>query len=238
MLPVDRLIVALDVPTREAALDLVRTLRPKVRFYKIGLELFTACGPALVREVLGTGAKVFLDLKLHDIPNTAARAAVEATRLGVGLFTIHLAGGAMMARRVADEVETHCQLYSVPRPRILGVTVLTSLSQEDLGPLGITRPLEEQVVALAEIARQAGLDGVVASPREVHRVRAAVGDALLIVTPGIRPAGAEANDQARTMTPHEAVAAGADHIVVGRPITAARDPLEAAEMILMQLDGR
>lgn len=238
MLAADRLIVALDVPTRDAALALVRTLKPKVRFYKIGLELFTACGPALVREILGSGARVFLDLKLHDIPNTAARAAVETTRLGVGLFTIHLAGGALMARRVVDEVDTHCQLYSAPRPRILGVTVLTSHTQEDLGPLGINRSIEEQVVALAEIAVHAGLDGVVASPREVRRVREVLGDSLLIVTPGIRPAGADADDQARTMTPREAVVAGADHIVVGRPITAARDPLEAAELILMQLDGR
>jgi orotidine-5'-phosphate decarboxylase len=238
MNPADRLIVALDVPTRDAALELVRALKPKVGFYKIGLELFTACGPALVREILATGARVFLDLKLHDIPNTAARAAVEATRLGVGFFTIHLSGGVMMARRVADEVEAHCEIYHTTRPRILGVTLLTSLTQDDLAPFGITRPIEEQVVALARIAKQAGLDGVVASPLEVRRVREAVGDAMLIVTPGIRPAGADLDDQARVMTPREAIVAGADHIVVGRPITASRDPLEAAETILLQLDGR
>jgi orotidine-5'-phosphate decarboxylase len=234
----DRLIVALDVNTREAALGLVAALRPRVRRYKVGLELFTACGPALVREILAGAGQVFLDLKLHDIPNTAARAAVEAAKLGVGMFTIHLSGGLMMARRVADEVEAHCQIYGVPRPQILGVTVLTSMAAEDLEQVGVTRPLEDQVVALAGFARQAGLDGVVASPREVQKVRAAVGPDVVIVTPGIRPAGADTQDQARTMTPGEAVAAGADYIVVGRPIASARDPLEAAETILMQMDGR
>ena len=234
----ERLIVALDVPTREAALALVGTLRPKVRRYKVGLELFTACGPALVREMLAGGAQVFLDLKLHDIPNTAARAAVESARLGVGMFTIHLSGGLMMARRVADEVEAHCQIHRLTRPRILGVTVLTSLSQADLAAIGVEQPIEEQVAALAELARQAGLDGVVASAREIARVREVLGSDAVIVTPGIRPAGSESNDQARVLTPREAIEAGADYIVVGRPITAARDPLEAAEAILLTMDGR
>src|SRR5215510_9867444 len=129
MIASDRLIVALDVPNREAALSLCTALRPKVRHYKVGLELFSACGPALVREILSGGGQVFLDLKLHDIPNTAARAAVEAARIGVGMFTIHLAGGLMMCRRVMDEVEAHCQIHRFPRPQIVGVTVLTSLAQ-------------------------------------------------------------------------------------------------------------
>jgi orotidine-5'-phosphate decarboxylase len=238
MIASDRLIVALDVNTRESALALYAALRPKVRHYKVGLELFSACGPALVREILSGGGQVFLDLKLHDIPNTAARAAVEAARMGVGMFTIHLSGGAMMARRVVDEVDAHCQLYTVARPRILGVTVLTSLTASDLDEVGIGRPLADQVDALARLARQAGLDGVVASPREVARVRPIVGDSMLIITPGIRPAGSGADDQARTLTPREAVEAGADYVVVGRPITSARDPLEAAETILLQIDGR
>ena len=238
MIAQDRLIVALDVNTRDAALSLCAALRPKVRHYKVGLELFTACGPALVREIQGAGGQVFLDLKLHDIPNTAARAAVEAARLGVSMFTVHASGGLMMARRVADEVEAHCQIYRVPRPRILGVTVLTSLSQEDLDQVGVSRPLEEQVLALANLARQAGLDGVVASAREVARMRAELGAELVIVTPGIRPAGSDSQDQVRTLTPREAIEAGSDYVVVGRPITSARDPLEAAETILLQIDGQ
>ena len=234
----DHLIVALDVNTREAALQLCTALRPKVRHYKVGLELFTACGPALVRDIQAGGGQVFLDLKLHDIPNTAARAAVEAAKLGVGMLTIHLAGGALMARRVADEVTAHCEIYRTQRPRILGVTVLTSMSSDDLAGIGVARPLPEQVLALAQLARQAGLEGVVASAREVKTLRQALGPETLLVTPGIRPAGSETHDQARTETPREAIAAGADYIVVGRPITAARDPLEAAETILLQLEGR
>ena len=234
----ERLIVALDVPTRDAALALVAALRPKARRFKVGLELFSACGPALVREILAGGGQVFLDLKLHDIPNTAARAAVEAARLGVGMFTVHLSGGLMMARRVVDEVDAHCQIHQDPRPQILGVTVLTSLAQEDLDALGIARSVDEQVAHLAGMARQAGLDGIVASPREVRRLREVVGPQMLIVTPGIRPLGADRNDQARTLTPREAIEAGSDYIVVGRPITAARDPLEAVETVIAEMEGR
>jgi orotidine-5'-phosphate decarboxylase len=233
----DKLIVALDVNSRDAALALVTALKPKVGRFKVGLELFTACGPDLVREILAAGGQVFLDLKLHDIPHTVARACVEAARLGVGMLTIHLSGGSLMARRAVDEVEAHCQIYRLPKPKILGVTVLTSLGPSDLEQVGILRPVEDQVVALAEIARASGVDGVVASPREVRPVREVLGRDLLIVTPGIRPAGAEADDQTRTLTPREAVEAGADYIVVGRPIVKARDPLEAAETILLQMDG-
>jgi orotidine-5'-phosphate decarboxylase len=233
----DRLIIALDVNGREPALALVAALRPKVCRFKVGLELFTSCGPALVREIIGKGGLVFLDLKLHDIPHTVARASVEAARLGVEMFTLHLAGGALMARRAVDEVEAHCRIYRIPRPKILGVTVLTSFDQEDLAPIGITRPLDEQVLALAALAREAGLDGVVASPREVRALRAACGRDMLLVTPGIRPAGSNPQDQVRTLTPREAIEAGADRIVVGRPIVAARDPLEAAETILLQMNG-
>ena len=232
----DKLIVALDVNARETALSLVAALRPRLTRFKIGMELFTACGPALVREILGAGGQVFLDLKFHDIPNTVARAAVEAARLGVGMITVHLSGGALMARRTADEVEAHCQIHRLPRPKILGVTVLTSLSADDLAQIGISRPLLDQVTDLAALARSAGLDGVVASPQEVRAVRQACGRDLLIVTPGVRPAGSEPDDQARTLTPREAIAAGADFVVVGRPIVRARDPLEAAENILLEMD--
>jgi orotidine-5'-phosphate decarboxylase len=233
----DKLIVALDVNARDTALSLVAALRPKVSRFKVGIELFTSCGPALVRDILGGGGQVFLDLKFHDIPNTVARAAVEAARLGVGMFTIHLSGGALMARRTADEVEAHCQIHRLPRPKILGVTVLTSLAPPDLEQIGVTRSLPDQVAALAAMARSAGLDGVVASPQEVGAVRQACGRDLLIVTPGVRPAGSDPDDQSRTLTPREAIAAGADFIVVGRPIARARDPLEAAENILLEMDG-
>jgi len=237
MPPADRLIVALDVNSRDSALSLVAALRPKVQRFKVGLELFTACGPPLVREILEKGGQVFLDLKFHDIPNTVARAAVAAARLGIGMFTLHLSGGSMMARRAVDELEAHCQVYRVPRPKVLGVTVLTSLSADDLDQLGVARSVEDQVVALAEMGKAAGLDGVVCSPREARIIRDACGRDLLIVTPGIRPDGSEQDDQSRTLTPKVALEAGADYLVVGRPIVKAADPLEAAETILLQMDG-
>jgi orotidine-5'-phosphate decarboxylase len=233
----DKLIVALDVDNRETALSLVAALRPRVARFKIGLELYTACGPSLVREVQQAGGVVFLDLKLHDIPNTAARAAVAIARLGVDMFTIHLGGGLLMARRVADELHAHCEIYRLPRPRVVGVTVLTSMTQSDQEQVGVSRPLVEQVLALADLAVEAGLDGVVASPQEVESMRARIGPDRLIVTPGIRPAGSEPDDQARTLTPRAAVLAGADLLVVGRPVIRAGDPLAAAESILMQMDG-
>jgi orotidine-5'-phosphate decarboxylase len=233
----DRLIVALDVNSRDSALSLVQALRPRVQRFKVGLELFTACGPPLVREILEKGGQVFLDLKFHDIPNTVARAAVSAARLGVGMFTIHLSGGPLMARRAADELEAHCQVYRVQRPKILGVTVLTSLSPADLETLGVGRSVEDQVVALAEMGKTAGLDGVVCSPREARLIREACGREFLVVTPGIRPEGSEPDDQSRTLSPKVALEAGADFLVVGRPIVKADDPLEAAENILLQMDG-
>ncbi len=233
----DRLIVALDVNSRDSALSLVQTLRPRVQRFKVGLELFTACGPALVREILEKGGQVFLDLKFHDIPNTVARAAVSAARLGVGMFTIHLSGGPLMARRAADELEAHCQVYRVQRPKILGVTVLTSLSPADLEELGVGRSVEDQVVALAEMGKAAGLDGVVCSPLEARLIREVCGREFLVVTPGIRPVGSEPDDQSRTLSPKVALEAGADFLVVGRPIVKADDPLEAAENILLQMDG-
>ena len=237
MTAAQKLIVALDVNNRESALKLVAVLRPRVTRFKVGMELFTACGPPLVRDIQGGGGQVFLDLKFHDIPNTVARASVEAARLGVAMFTLHLSGGVMMARRAVDEVEAHCQIHRLPRPQILGVTVLTSLGDRDLDQVGVARSVEEQVLALAESARTAGLDGGVASPREVHAVRRTCGPGVLIVTPGIRLPGSEPDDQERTLTPREAIEAGADYLVVGRPITKARDPLEAAETILLQMDG-
>ena len=231
----DRLIVALDVGSRDKALSLVTALRPKVQRFKIGMELFTTCGPPLVREILERGGQIFLDLKFHDIPNTVARAAVAAARLGVGMFTLHLSGGSMMARRAVDELEAHCQVYRVPRPKVLGVTVLTSLSAGDLEEIGVGRSIEDQVVALAEMGKSAGLDGVVCSPREARIIREACGRDLLIVTPGIRPEGSEQDDQSRTLTPRVALEAGADYLVVGRPIVKAPDPIAAARAIITEL---
>jgi len=238
MAAADRLIVALDVPTRDQALSLVTALRPRVARFKVGLELFTACGPPLVREILERGGQVFLDLKLHDIPHTVARAAVAATRIGAGMMTVHMCGGSFMARRAVDEVEAHCQIHRTPRPKILGVTVLTSLDQAALESIGVLRPVEDQVVALAELAQQSGLDGVVCSPLEIPMVRQACGREFLIVTPGVRSAGEDSDDQARTLTPRGAMDAGADWIVVGRPVVKAADPLAAAEAILLDMEGR
>jgi orotidine-5'-phosphate decarboxylase len=232
-----RLIVALDVNSRESALKLVGALRPRVGCFKIGVELFTACGPGLIQEIGRLGGQVFLDLKFHDIPNTVARASVEAARQGVAMLTLHLSGGAMMVRRAVDEVEAYCQIHRQERPLLFGVTVLTSLEARDLEQVGVSRGVEEQVVALAEMGKTAGLDGVVASPREIRGLRQACGAEFLIVTPGIRLAESEPDDQARTLTPREAIEAGADYLVVGRPILKATDPLAAAETILLQMDG-
>jgi orotidine-5'-phosphate decarboxylase len=237
MAAADRLIVALDVSSRDSALALVAALRPRVQRFKVGMELFTACGPPLVREILDKGGQVFLDLKFHDIPNSVARAAVAAARLGVGMFTLHLSGGSMMVRRAVDELEAHCQVYRVPRPKVLGVTVLTSLSAEDLDQIGVSRSIEDQVAALAVMGKAAGLDGVVCSPREARIIRETCGRDFLIVTPGIRPEGGAADDQSRTLTPKAALEAGADYLVVGRPIVKSDDPLEAAETILLQMGG-
>jgi len=230
-----QIIVALDTPHRERALELVRTLRGQVLLFKVGLELYTAAGPSIVKDVKGLGAEVFLDLKFHDIPNTVARAVTEAARLGVALTDLHLSGGSTMARRAVDELTAVCDLHGFRRPALLGITVLTSLGPEDLTGLGVGRSPEEQVLALAEIGKEAGLDGVIASARELPALRKRFGPDWVLVTPGIRPAGSSADDQVRTLTPREAMEAGADYLVIGRPITGAPDPCAAARDILRGL---
>ena len=232
-----RIIVALDTSSRERALDLVRILRDDVGLFKVGLELYTAAGPSIVRDLVDLGVEVFLDLKFHDIPSTVARAVVHATRLGVALLDLHLSGGETMVRRAVDEMEAACALHSIRRPLLLGVTVLTSLGPGDLGSLGIGRSPEEQVLALASLGKVAGLDGVVASPREIAPLRQRFGPDWLLVTPGIRPEGSPPDDQARTLTPRQAREAGADYLVVGRPITGAPDPREATRDLLRTLAG-
>ncbi len=188
-----------------------------------------------MRDLKGLGTEVFLDLKFHDIPNTVARAAGEAARLGVALLDVHLSGGSAMLRRAVDEMSAVCDLHRIRRPALLGITVLTSLGGDDLAGLGIGRSPEEQVLALAELGKDAGLDGVVASPRELPALRKRFGPKWILVTPGIRPGGSPAGDQVRTLTPREAMEAGADYLVIGRPITGAPDPAAAAREILRSL---
>ncbi len=221
------LIVALDVPDRDSALRLIERLGPAVAFYKIGLQLFTRCGPGIVEAVKGTGAKVFLDLKFHDIPNTVRHSVASACALGVDLLTIHLSGGGAMIRAAADGASGETL--------VLGVTVLTSSSRETLLEVGTDAAVEDQVLRLARLAVENGVAGIVASPLEVTLLRQVFRSRLTIVTPGVRPEWAEANDQQRTLTPKAAMQAGADYLVIGRPITAQPNPREAAERILGEL---
>jgi orotidine-5'-phosphate decarboxylase len=230
-----RLIVGLDVDDAAAARRIVRRLGSAVRFYKIGKQLFVHGGPAVVRSVLATGADVFLDLKFHDIPNTVAAAGVEAARLGVRFFNIHTAGGlAMMERTVAD-VDRVCRAERLRRPKILGVTVLTSLGDADLRLVGVESEAAAQVIRLAKLAQRAGLDGVVASAQEVGGIRRVCGPRFLVVTPGVRPPGTARDDQHRVMTPAGAMAAGVDFVIVSRPVLAAPDPVAAANEIVTDM---
>jgi len=223
------LVVALDLPAAGPAVELARGLRGRVAYVKVGLELFVAEGPDLVGELVRLGHRVLLDLKLHDIPTTVARAVRAARRSGASLLTVHAGGGRAMLRAA---VEAAREPGLGPVIGLLGVTVLTSLDQEDLAEAGVVGTLEDHVLRLAGLAASEGLDGVVASPAEAGAVRAAHGPGLLIVTPGVRPAWArEAGDQARVATPREAVLAGADLVVVGRPVTGAADPVVAAEQL-------
>jgi orotidine-5'-phosphate decarboxylase len=223
----DKIIVALDVPTPAEAINLVRDLSPEISFFKIGLQLFTAAGPEIVREVLGSGAKVFLDLKLHDIPNTVARAVESAADLGVQMLSIHLSGSSEMIRAAVSA--RHKGLS------ILGVTVLTSATPDTLREVGVADNVEAQVLRLAKLGVAAGIDGLVASPHEVEVLRPQFGDEIKIVTPGVRPGWAETSDQMRIMTPREALQVGADLLVIGRPIIAHRSPREAVAKILKEI---
>ena len=232
-----RLIVALDLADPEKARSLATLLAPEVGMLKVGKQLFVNAGPDIVRMIHDFGGEVFLDLKFHDIPNTVASAAVEAARLGVRLFNIHVSGGREMMRQTAAAVEEVCGNEGLRRPSVLGVTVLTSLDGPDLEALGMQGDVRTQVVRMAGMAQEAGLAGVVCSAQEAQEIRAACGEAFLLVTPGIRPAGQQAGDQKRVMTPGDAVAAGIDYIVVGRPITGADDPVEAARSVVAEMSG-
>ena len=228
----NRILVALDVDSRARALELADTLRGTVAGYKIGKQLFTAEGPEVVRALTARGDRVFLDLKFHDIPNTVAGAVRSAMATGAWMVNVHASGGSAMMRAAAQAAHDTAAKTGAARPLVIGVTVLTSMDEAALAEVGTTRPVMEQVVHLARLAKAAGLDGVVASPQEIAAIREACGPDFHIVTPGIRPAGqAGTDDQARTLTPKEAVAAGATYLVIGRPITAAADPRAAAEAI-------
>lgn len=232
----ERLIFALDVDDFSAAEEWVKKLQTKVGVFKIGKQLFTRCGPEVVKMVQNYGGDVFLDLKYHDIPNTVAKAGVEACKLGVKIFNVHALGGEEMMRKTVAEVDTYCAKTGTKRPMLLAVTILTSSTEETLRGVGIDRPVEEMVVRLAQLTKTAGFDGVVASPKEAALIRAACGEDFAIITPGVRPSFATLDDQKRVTTPAEAIAAGATSLVIGRPISAASDPLEAAGMILSEIE--
>jgi len=243
------LIVALDFPTLGEAVAVAEKLAGgappagpstalragPVAMFKVGLELFSAEGPAALRAISDIGGPVFYDSKLHDIPNTVAGAAAAITAARVAMFNVHAAGGAAMMEAAARAAAQKAAELHAQRPLVLGVTVLTSVDEEGLRDMGVARPMREQVVALAQAAQAAGLDGVIASPREIADVKQACGRGFLVVTPGIRPAWAALGDQKRVMTPSEAAQAGADYIVVGRPITRAPNPAEAVERIAQEL---
>ena len=226
----DQLIVALDVSSAAQAQKIVTALGDSVTFYKVGMQLYTAEGPGIVRDLIRAGRRVFLDLKYHDIPNTVGGAVREAGKLGVSLLTVHGSGGSKMLRAATEAARE-----SNPTMKVIAVTVLTSMGQDDLNEI-MQGNLEEQVVHVAGLALKAGCHGVVSSAREVRALRTRMGHDFLVVTPGVRPLGAAHGDQARVVTPAEAIAAGSTHLVIGRPITAAPNPAQEAEKIIREIE--
>jgi orotidine-5'-phosphate decarboxylase len=227
--PRQRLIVALDLSTAAAAHKIVAAVGDTAVTYKVGMQLYTAEGPQVVRDLVASGRQVFLDLKYHDIPNTVAAAVAEAAKLGVSMLTIHASGSDKMLKAAVEAAKVRPELM------VLAVTVLTSMGSSDAERIGMAGSIEENVIRLAQISLSNGCQGIVTSAREAPAVRAKLGNAFAIVTPGVRPAGSSAGDQVRVVTPAEAMAAGATHIVVGRPITEAGDPAAAARAILRQI---
>lgn len=233
----DRLIAALDVPTRAAAEQLVTRLGDSVSFYKVGMELFYALGGDIVTWLKEQEKKVFLDLKLHDIPNTVGNGLCSLLRLRPDILNVHTAGGLRMMKAAREALHAATDREGVLCPKLIGVTVLTSMDAEDWAGLGHTGEVADAVLRRAQLAQEAGLDGVVASPAETEAIRRTCGEDFLIVTPGIRPAGVSHDDQRRVMTPEGAIRAGASQIVVGRAIYAAEDPRMAAESILKEMEA-
>jgi len=233
----DKLIIALDVDIADRAWQLFETLRAFAGMFKIGPQLFTAAGPNFVRQIIARGGRVFLDLKFHDIPNTVAAAGVEATRLGVSIFNVHASGGTEMMKRTAETVAVAASREGLMKPSIIAVTMLTSLDREALNKVGVDKEPYLMVKTLARAAYESGLDGVVASPREIEIVRKEIdGPDFIVVTPGIRPYHATPDDQRRLMTPSEAIRAGANYIVVGRPVLNAADPVAAAQALIEEME--
>ena len=231
---VDRpVIVALDYPDADSARDFVAKVKPESCRLKVGKELFVAAGPAFVRELVDSGHAVFLDLKFHDIPNTVAQACKAAARLGVWMMNVHASGGPRMLQAAREAVETG----TGDRPLLIAVTVLTSMGEGELQAIGIHASAEDQVMRLARLTQEAGLDGVVCSAREAKPLRQALGSTFNLVTPGIRPAGADAGDQTRILNPAQALAAGSDYLVIGRPITQAPDPMAALAAINQEIES-
>lgn len=234
----EKLIVALDVDSADRALELFHLLREGVGMFKIGSQLFTSAGPQIVREIVAEGGRVFLDLKFHDIPNTVAAAGIEATRLGVSIFNVHASGGVEMMKQTVEAVAETASREGLPKPKVIAVTLLTSLDTDSLKRIGINSESSSFVDVLARDAAASGLDGVVASPQEIGPVREAVSQPdFIIITPGIRSASDAKDDQRRTMTVGEAVRAGADFVVVGRPILKNPNPLEEAEKIVREIEN-
>ncbi len=230
-----RLIFALDVPTQREALELVDALAGEVGVFKVGKQLFVSSGPEIVKQIRRRGGDVFLDLKFHDIPRTVAKAAAEATKLDVAMLDVHASGSVEMMRETVREVAKTARDERVKRPKLLAITVLTSLNRSDLSRVGVKSTVESQVTRLAKLARLCGMDGVVASPLEVARIRRECGSRFLIVTPGVRPASSDVEDQKRVMTPEQAIRAGAKYLVVGSPIRNAPDPVQAARDIVAEM---
>lgn len=233
----DNLIVALDFPTLEDALHCVETCGEVVTFYKVGMELFYATNAAILTELKKRQKKIFLDLKLFDIPNTVSHALRVLTRLGVDMINVHALGGREMMSQARKAVEDEARINGITPPKLIAVTILTSIDDAQFKDLNIVKSIPEEVVSLAKLAKESGLDGVVASPKESQLIANACGDDFLIVTPGVRPAGSDLTDQKRVMTPAEAFKQGSTHIVVGRPITKNSNPKEAAEAILKEIEG-
>ncbi len=228
-----RIIIALDVATEDEAYKIAANLRDSVGAFKVGLQLFTAAGPRVVKKLVDDGFKIFLDLKFHDIPNTAAKASVEAAKMGVWMFNLHASGGGEMMRAAREEVREWCSRSNVTRPIMIGVTVLTSADSGSMSELGTSESVSERVSRLARLASQSGIDGVVASAQEVGAIRRSVADEeFLIVTPGIRSVTATVDDQKRVTTLRGALTAGSDYVVIGRPITGSSDPAAAVDRML------
>ena len=234
----DRLVLALDLENDRDALDLVSELKNSVGMFKVGHQLFTAYGPDIVRRIIGMGGRVFLDLKYHDIPNTVAKACAEAVKLGVSILNVHALGGHDMMKAASESVRETVAALDIPKPVVLAVTVLTSMDEQSLRKeLKITRSLQREVSHLARLAQRAGMQGVVASPQEIKTLRRMIRGDFVILTPGVRPEWAAKDDQKRIMTPGEAIAAGADYVVVGRPILKAADRKIAAKQILDEIES-